>query len=370
MSTLALRYRPRTFADVTGQPHAVGPLYRMSYLGTLPSAVLLHGGRGSGKTSTARIIASAANCEEPPGPAAAWPCGSCPSCKAIADSASPDVLEIDAASNGRVDEIREIKDLVLYQAAGRKHMVLLDEAQSMSRDAFNALLKVLEEPPPDTIFVLLTTEPARILPTVYSRCMPFGFRRLSAAHVTARLAAICQAEGLAMEPGVLQAIAERCDGAMRDAVNLLDQAARAGVNTLERYSQMMGMPDAGGRLIAAMLTRNHSALFAELDAVLEENGDFAAVTSSVVRCLRDMLVLQGGGQINAQGSALSLRDSLARAVASVSVVAAMRVLWDLRTRAPRTEPRSSLELAMVLCMERLAPASQGSGLSLEQMQAQ
>lgn len=350
---LALRYRPRTFADVAGQAHVVGALYRMAYLDNLPDALIFQGPRGTGKTTTARIISAAANCEQPPGKPDEWPCGICASCKAIADETSLDVMEIDAASNGRVDEIRRIRDLVQYQAMGKRHMVLLDEAQSMSRDAHNAVLKVLEEPPPDTIFALLTTEPNKIPKTVFSRCMRFNFRRLTAPVIAARLTVICQQEGIAVQPELLFTLSERADGALRDAVMLLDQAVRAGVYDMERYQAVMGELDYGPALLAAMVSGKPEQLYALLDAALIETGDFDLISGGIVACLRDVLVLLGGGVIAAQGQGLAMRTHLAGQLDAPRVVAAMRVLWDLRTKAARTDPRSSLELAALMCLEKL-----------------
>lgn len=354
---LALRYRPRTFADVSGQAHVVGALYRMAYLNTLPDALIFQGPRGTGKTSTVRIISAAANCEAPPGKPDEWPCGVCPSCKAIADETSLDVLEIDAASNGRVDEIRRIKELVQYQAMGNRHMVLLDEAQSMTRDAFNAVLKVLEEPPPDTIFALLTTEPNKIPKTVFSRCMRFNFRRLTAPVIAARLTVICQQEGITVQPELLYVLAERADGALRDAVMLLDQAVRAGVHDLERYQLVMGESDYGPALVDRMVSGQPELLYPLLDAALIETGDFDLIAGGIVSCLRDILVLLGGGVIAAQGQGLAMRMHLASRLDAPRVVAAMRVLWDLRTKAARTDPRSSLELAALMCLEKLGRAA-------------
>jgi DNA polymerase III subunit gamma/tau len=368
---LATRYRPRRFADVTGQNQSVAALYRMSFKQTLPEAMILHGTHGSGKTTTARIVAAAANCELPPAGPDAWPCGTCASCRAIAAECSPDVLEVDAASNGRVDEIRAIKELVQYQASGRKHIVLLDEAQSMSREAFNAFLKVLEEPPDDTIFVLLTTEPGKILPTVYSRCTRFGFRRLTTQVIAQRLSWICSQEGSLAEPAMLLAIAERADGAMRDAIMLLDQALRAEIVTLDRYQFIMGVTDYGPRLVHAMIQGRPETVFEVLDEALVATGDYDQISGSIVSTLKDILRLQGNGVIAAQGQALAERMQLAQQLDAVRVVSAMRVLWDLRVRTQRAELRSSLELAAVMCMERLhrpAVTPAPGQLSLAQVQ--
>jgi DNA polymerase-3 subunit gamma/tau len=350
---LALRYRPRKFADVAGQMQVVGILYRMAVFGNVPPILLFMGSRGSGKTSTARILAAALNCELEKGPPEQWPCTTCPSCKSIAAGSSLDVMEMDAASNGRVEEIRDLKNLVSYSATSRKRVVLLDEAQSMSKEANNALLKVLEEPPPDTVFILLTTEPAKILQTVVSRCMQFEFHRLPAQVIAHRLQVICEREGIQAEPPMLAAIAERADGALRDAVVRLDQMNLAGVHDLIRYRALMSESDFAPSLVEAMVRGDHVLLFERLDSVLSVNGDFAAVGARIVSCLRDILVLQGGGRIDAQGEGLAMRMQLANLLDPMRVTRAMGVLWDLRTKTGRTDPRSTMELACVMCLERL-----------------
>lgn len=229
----------------------------------------------------------------------------------------------------------------------------------MSKDAFNALLKVLEEPPENTIFVLLTTEPGRILSTVASRCMQFSFRRLSPAVIAQRLAWICEQEEKAADAALLREIAERADGAMRDAVVALDQVLRAGVSSPAMYRQLMGDPDFGPALLLAIASGNYAAMFGKLDEVLAEHGDYQLVASRLVSCLRDLLVLHCKGALPAQGEALAARQALAGQLDTGRVAAAMRVLWEFRTRVARTDPRSGLELAVVMVAERLAARAPG-----------
>lgn len=351
--SLALKWRPRRFCDVSGQTPAMAVLYLMAARRKVPDALLFSGCRGSGKTSSARILAAAMNCEAPPGKVDEWPCLACTSCKAVADGSSLDVIEVDAASNGGVAEIRKIRELVQYASTGEYHVVLLDEAQSMSRDAFNALLKVLEEPPPNTVFILLTTEPAKILPTVASRCSTFTFCRLPPSVIVERLNVIRHAEGIEAEPDLLHAIAERADGAMRDAVVALDQVGRVGVSDLARWRMLTGESDFAPPLVEAMVAGDYGALFPRLQQVLTQNGDYSLISGRIVACLRDMLVLLGDGHPEARGAALEARVALASQVDTGRVAGAMRVLWDLRTRAPKVDPRASLELALVMASERL-----------------
>lgn len=352
MTALALRYRPSTFAEVTGQKHVTAPLYRMARRGTIPPALLLAGQRGCGKTSTARILGAALHCEaEGELTADSWPCGNCPPCKAVAAGHSLAVLEVDAASSGGVEAIRDLRQLAAY--GGR--LILLDEAHSMSRDAFNALLKIMEEPPPGTTFVLLTTEPGRILPTVASRCMTFTFRPIPTALVAERLAQICQAEEIGAEQAMLEAIAGQAGGAMRDAVMLLDQAACAGAYTLASFRKLLGISDCAVPLVTAMAAGDYPAMYAALEEALAQAGDPSAVTGQLADCLTDLLRLRSGGAIEAQGEQLKARQELAARLDVPRLTAAMKVLWDWQTRIRLEDRRAGLKLACVVAAEKLCP---------------
>lgn len=354
--TLALKYRPKQFADITGQRPVWLVLRRMVQLGQVPTALLLTGSRGCGKTSTARILAAALNCEG--STTTGEPCGLCPSCEAVADGTAFSVMEIDAASNGLIADIKKLQHDLMYDSGGKFRVVLLDEAHSMSAAAFNALLKLLEEPPERTVFVLLTTEKGKIMPTVASRCMPFPFRRIPVQEIVGRLTTICAAEWPAeeIEPALLADIAERADGGMRDAVMLLDQARSVGIRTLAQYQSMTGDSDFGPALITAMADGDTAGLFALLDRLVCDSGDFSLISSRMVSCLTDVLVLGSGGSVSAQGASLAARKGLAARLDTPRVTAALRVLWELRTKVRvGTDPRSSLELAVVMCLEQLKP---------------
>jgi DNA polymerase-3 subunit gamma/tau len=236
----------------------------------------------------------------------------------------------------------------------------------MSRAAFNALLKVLEEPPPATRFILLTTEARAIPATVASRCMPFTFRPVPAAAIAARLAEICQAEGIEAEPALLELLAERAGGGVRNAVVALEQAWRSGITTRTAWGWLTGDADYAPGLVAAMVTRDLREVFARLDEVLTRTGDFAAIGASLAACLRDALVTGAGGDISARGEALEQRRAIAARVTPEQLIAALKVMWDLRVKV-RTDPRSDLELAVVMVTELLAgprkimPAAIASG---------
>lgn len=352
MESLALTYRPRTFNDLVGQPAVQVILRQMIKTGRIPHALLFDGCRGTGKTTTARIFAAALNCE-----ADERPCGHCVSCKETFDGASLNVLEIDAASNGLVDDIRTLRQQVQYRQTGNYRVIILDEAQSISAAGFNALLKTIEEPPPNTVFILLTTEPQKILATVASRCMPFTFKRLTTNDITRRLAHIAEAEHHTVEPDLLQLLAERADGALRDAIMLLDQVTRVGMSTAEQYQRLIGYTDHGPTLLTHLVNADIPAAFTALDTALTRVANPSTIADQAISCLRDVLVLRSGGDINKTGVALAQRQTLALALETPTVVAALKVFWQLKTQLHTDNPRSSLELTVVMLSEILGPAA-------------
>ncbi len=223
MSYTALyrKFRPVSFDDVKGQDHIVTTLRNQIKADRIGHAYMFCGTRGTGKTTVAKIFARAVNCENPVNGS---PCGQCPTCQAIASGAALNVIEIDAASNTGVDNVREIIDEVAYSpTAGRFKVYIIDEAHMLSPGAFNALLKTLEEPPEYVIFILATTEPHRLLATIQSRCQRYDFHRITIDTIQARLREICDAEGLSVEDHALKYLARTGDGSMRDALSLLDQ---------------------------------------------------------------------------------------------------------------------------------------------------
>lgn len=350
---LALKYRPRSFADLTGQKAVRVVLAEMVKRGKVPQALLLTGPRGTGKTTTGRILAAALNCEAA---AEDRPCGHCPMCKAIHGQSALCVIEQDAASNGLADDIRGLRNRIMYSTDGAFHVVILDEAHSMRDTAFNALLKLLEEPPPDTVFILITTEPNGILETVHSRCMEFAFRRISPSDIRARLAHICDEEGFSVEPGLLDLLAERAEGGMRDAVMTLDQLTSVGVKTVEGYGKLLGETDYAPSLISALSRAALGDAFSIVAEQLTRSGDPNAISSSVIKCLRDVMILKSGGNISCQGESLNLRIELAKRLELVQAFAACRILWDLATKFKTSEdPLSALDLTIVMLAEVMAP---------------
>lgn len=357
---LALKFRPTRFEDVVGQRAATILLRAMVEQRRIPTALLFKGCRGTGKTTSARILAAAANCETDPGESGTGdrPCRECVACKAVFDGTSLGLVEIDAASNGLVDDIRALRQQVLYYGGCRCRVVVLDEAHSMSGPAFNALLKTLEEPPPGTVFILATTEPGRIPDTVLSRCMPFPFTRIAVADITERLSQICAAETIPAEPGLLHALAQRADGSMRDAVIALDQLHRAGITTLDGYLTLLGDCDHGPSLLARIADGDITGSYATLGEILHRTGDPNAVTTALEGTLRDLLILHSGGDLDHQGQALTDRQRLAGTLDLGAAFAGLNVLWDLRTKFRSSDdPRNGIELAIAILLDKLRPAS-------------
>jgi DNA polymerase-3 subunit gamma/tau len=219
---IARKWRPQTFADVVGQQHVTRTLSNAIQSGRVAHAYIFSGARGVGKTTTARILAKALNCAKGPG---AEPCNECDSCREIGLGNSLDVIEIDAASNRGIDQIRELREMVRYApAGGRYKLVILDEAHALTNEASNALLKTLEEPPDKVIFVMATTEPENLADTIRSRSQHFHFRALSFAEISDALVEICAKESLTAEPGAIAVMARAAEGSLRDGLSLLEQA--------------------------------------------------------------------------------------------------------------------------------------------------
>lgn len=353
---LALKHRPRTFGDVAGQRPAVALLYLMCKRGTVPGGMLFYGKHGTGKTSMARITAKALNCAAGPGPAAAWPCGACASCLAVDSGTHPDVEEIDAASNGTVDQVREIRARAHYGAVGDGRKVyIVDEAHGLSGAAFESLLKILEEPPPGVVFILVTTQFEHVPKTVRSRCSPFRFDPLPVGVIRDRLAAICRAEGFAVEEALLTAVAEAARGGMRDAVVRLDQVASVGIGSLEMWRELTGETDFAPALLTAAADGDFAAMYEARDRALASYGDPGQVAREVVLALRDLLVLSCGGEVPAQGGALAARQGLIARLGVPRVQAAMAVLWDLHARVRADDRETALTLALAMVARKLAP---------------
>jgi DNA polymerase III subunit gamma/tau len=345
LRNLALAYRPTSWDGIVGQTAVSQLLKKMVDKGVTPNTILFAGSRGSGKTTTARVLGAALNCEAE----VEKPCGKCDSCNAVFDGTSLSYREIDASTHGLVADIRALQEQILYSTPGQYTVLVLDEVHGTSAAASNALLKTLEEAPEHVIFVLVSTEPDKIMNTIHSRCMKFQFRHVAPEVIARRLYEVNQEEHLGVADDVLIALADRSDGALRDALMLLDQISRADVKDMETFQALFGQPDFAPVLLEAMADGNHVRAFSILDEYIAATGNPASVLSAIVRALKDVMVLQGGGSTTLRATPLKSRMQLADRIPAIKLFAAMRVLWELKTKL-RVGENSSASLSLAVTM--------------------
>ncbi len=302
MIALARRYRPKRFADLLVQDHVAAVLRGAVARGRVGHGYLLTGPRGVGKTTAARILAMALNCaaRDPSGD----PCGECESCLRIWNGgASLDVVEIDAASNRGVDDARDLRERAMYapSQAGHHKVYIVDEAHMLTREAWNALLKILEEPPPDVVFVFATTEPQKIAATaapVLSRLQRFDFRRIGLASIRDRLRQVVDAEGIAADDDALTLIARHADGGMRDALSVLDQCLSFGEGAVSatRVREVLGLvgDELYAELLALVADRRPEGVFPLVDRLVDAGADLAEFMGAAGELLRSLLMLRLG----------------------------------------------------------------------------
>ena len=287
------KWRPRNFDEVSGQDHITSILKYECQTGKFSHAYLFCGSRGTGKTSCAKILAKAVNCLHP---TSAGPCGECAACRSVDVGSATDVLEMDAASNNGVDDIRDIRDEVIYAPSELKYRVyIIDEVHMLSQSAFNALLKTLEEPPSHVIFILATTELHKLPSTIISRCQRFDFRRISTDDLVARLHRIASAEDITLDDDAARLIARHAQGGMRDAISLLELCAgsRAPV-TPALVADTIGTTGREGlfKVARAILDKKYDTLFETIDEMARSSRDIAVFWPEVIGLYRDMLVLR------------------------------------------------------------------------------
>ena len=287
------KWRPQTFDDVCGQEHITSILRYEAENRAFSHAYLFCGSRGTGKTTCAKILSKVVNCEHPVG---GNPCGVCAACREIDSGAATDILEMDAASNNGVDNIRDIRDEVVYAPSSLRYRVyIIDEVHMLSISAFNALLKTLEEPPEHVIFILATTELQKLPATIISRCQRFDFRRISTDALTARISHIAKEENISLDPVAARMIAKLAQGGMRDAISLLELCAGGGrAVTPEAVEDSVGMTGRDAMLVVAnaVADRHYDELFSQIDEVVRSSKDISVFWQDLISLYRDMLVVK------------------------------------------------------------------------------
>ncbi|MBO6011333.1 MAG: DNA polymerase III subunit gamma/tau [Oscillospiraceae bacterium] len=352
-TALYRKWRPQTFDDVVGQEHITTTLTRQITSGRLSHAYLFIGTRGTGKTTCAKILARAVNCEHPVN---GNPCNECPTCLGIDNGSILDVTEMDAASNNSVDNVRALREEAVYAPTAAKYRVyIVDEVHMLSTAAFNALLKILEEPPEHLIFILATTELHKVPATILSRCQRYAFKRIAPEAIAERLQVIAKGEGFGLEPAAASALARLADGALRDAVSLLDQCSGPDIITLDRVREIVG--DATGdeilEVYRAVSGGDAASAVAAAERLYANGKDLGSVLRQLLSLYRDLLLeklkmgsalMSGGfdaGEVSRLASAAG-REALLKGSEDIS--AALREL----ERAP------DRRLEAELCLLRLA----------------
>jgi DNA polymerase-3 subunit gamma/tau len=374
--SLYRKYRPQVPHEVLGQEHVVRALVGAVKEGRLAHAFLFCGPRGTGKTSTARILAKMVNCEQGPTPE---PCGVCEQCLRIRDGSHLDVVEIDAASHGGVDDARELRERApTAPAQGREKVYIIDEAQRLSREAFDALLKVFEEPPPGVRFVLCTTEPHKMPATIVGRCQRFEFRRGSGEVVAGHLMELAKREHVELDVAAAHVIARQSEGSFRDALSLLDQASVLGGGTIDEgiIQSLLGAPRAEVQyaIADAVAVGDTAVVFELIDGLVQEGQDLRHVTAQCLQHFRNLLLansvpgqadlvdVPGDEYERLRTQAAKLQPAEISRVIGLLLAAQTDMRWT-------TSPRLTLELALVRAtMPEADPSGHGLVARIERLE--
>ncbi|OAI56861.1 hypothetical protein AYO47_01920 [Planctomyces sp. SCGC AG-212-M04] len=353
-TVLARRFRPQTFDDVVGQDQIAQALRNSIRSGRVAHAYLFTGARGVGKTSSARIFAKALNC---PNAVDGVPCNECEICRGISAGTDVDVLEIDGASNRGIDDIRQLRSNVNVKSMRSPYKVyIIDEVHMLTKEAFNALLKTLEEPPPNVKFIFCTTEPNKVPDTILSRCQRFDFGVIATPQIAQRLTEIASQEGIRVDEEAVNLVARRAAGSMRDSQSLFDQLLAFGAEhiTVEDVHRLLGTApdDRLFELFEAVAREDRAAVLSDLDRSLSEGCQLGSLTEQLLTFLRDLMITAAGaGAVNLMSVSESSRErvqNLANQLGLRRIGASLQILADCRARMQRTTyGRPLLELALV-----------------------
>ena len=347
------KWRPRSFDDVVGQQHITGTLKKQVETGRLSHAYLFVGTRGTGKTTCAKILARAVNCEHP---VDGNPCNQCPSCRGIESGGIMDVVELDAASNNGVDSVRALRDEAIFSPASvKKRVYIVDEVHMLSSAAFNALLKILEEPPEHLMFILCTTELRKVLPTIVSRCQRHSFKRLSSADIAGRLLYVAGQENMRLDEDAADLLGRLADGGMRDGLSLLDQCSAAEHIDTEAVLSSMGL--AGSRrtaeLLEAVCARDAEKALALFDELWKAGKDPASILDELGSLMRDVLLTQvaprGCESLISGAWAMKTLQHFSKMISGAELLAGLTAIENSATAG--ASPRRAAELCLVsLCV--------------------
>ena len=349
------KWRPQTLAEVVGQEQVTRTLLNALKSNRVAHAYLFCGPRGTGKTSTGRILAKAVNCLTANGQDE--PCNTCSMCRAITEGRALDVIEIDAASNTGVDNIRDLRERANYAPGEARHKVyIIDEVHMLSTSASNALLKTLEEPPPHVIFVLATTEVHKVLPTVLSRCQHFDFRRIAQADVVSRLSHICSSEGVKIKPEALRLIARSATGSLRDAENILEQLITYYGAEIELKQAQATLGISGDRRVKEMvkhiIDNDVAAGITTLNSVSSEGLDLRPFNRELIEYLRALLLVKTGTSeaIDLPGEDIAELKEIATKASLPQILKAVKLFGQLESTGFDSYSTLPLELALVDCV--------------------
>lgn len=364
MSYMALyrKWRPDTFEEVKGQEHIVATLRNQLTHDRIGHAYLFCGTRGTGKTTMAKLFAKAVNCEQP---VAGNPCGVCPLCRSIGNGSSMNVIEIDAATNNGIDNMRELREEVQYSPTEGKYKVyIIDEAHQVTREAFNALLKTMEEPPPYVIFILATTEAHKIPITIASRCQRYDFRRISIDTISGRLSDLMEREGLQVEQKALDYIAKVADGSLRDALSLLDQCISFYLGetlTYEKCLDVLGAVDTEVfiRLLDAVAEKEVTKAIDLIDEIVWQGRELGQFITDLTWFMRNLLILKstkaGAAKLDFSKENLAAMEQMAEKVSLNSLMRYIRIFSELSNNIKyANQKRVVLEIAVIkLCVPEM-----------------